>query len=329
MPRVGVPKDEPHDGASGGHPGDGSDPSTTPGDPETAPVRLGTGEEQGGGGTQPHLGTEPQGYTGPDLVGESKDYGKLGEKGRMVDDQVHTAIKDGKEDKAIAQLSDHYEERDVEQGKVLTDAKDLEEPFAQIGVDLKTAKYSSSRVFSQEGPVDRGVVADGEMYDRDGVIVGENRFAQNDLNADANKMRPGDILFRQWERFASHINRLNNKLKPGMTNDVGKLQYFVGRNIRSRSTVETMQTAHQKTNQPLDKPGVFRRESSGAEKEAFDALQGTDFLSSLNYMLKDHHNALGNKRVKEIHTYPRTYDPNTQQGRQKIAIAIIFEEWKP
>ena len=121
---------------------------------------------------------------------------------------------------------------------------------------------------------------------------------------------------------------MTGRLKSGMTDDVNKLENFVGRDIQSRSTVETMETAHKNSKQALDKPGVFKRDSKDEERGAFDALLGTDSLSSINYMLKDHHQALVNKRVKEIHTYLRTFNPEMREGRQKVAMAVKFEEYR-
>ena len=115
-----------------------------------------------------------------------------------------------------------------------------------------------------------------------------------------------------------------------MTDDVNKLMNFIGRNILSRSTAETITTAHEKTKQAKDKVGHFKRDSKDEELEAFHALLGTDSLSSYNYMLKDHHEALGDKRIVEIFTYPRTYDSEkNKNGRKKISMVAKFEVYKP
>jgi len=52
--------------------------------------------------------------------------------------------------------------------------------------------------------------------------------------------------------------------------------------------VETIVTAHTKTKQDPKKPGYFKRDAATPEaRDAFNALLGTDSLSSINYMLKD------------------------------------------
>lgn len=121
-------------------------------------------------------------------------------------------------------------------------------------------------------------------------------------------------MFSLWQDFAAHRRPKSVLLKSGMTDEVNRLEKFVARNIRSRSTVETIETVHRKTNQPLNSRGVFRRGGEGAQKESFEALLYTD---------------IGNKRIAEFITYPRTYDPKTKKGRQKIAMTLRFEAWHP
>ena len=334
--RLGGPKNGPK--GEGAH-DTSSDPTSEPGNPEATTPHPGTGDQgdsgtQGAGNGPARIGADKPvdiyEYSGPALLGESKDFGQLQTKGRRVDDELHTAIKDNTPDVPTDKLSESYVEGNRDQNLVLSDSKDkdLEEPLREIGMDFK-AKYSSNSIFSAGAPPSQGVVAEGKFFDQDKTIVGENRFAANDINPPDKKMRPSDIVFAQWKSFATHRNSITKDLKKGMTDDVDKLENFVGRNIQSKSAVETLYTAHKNTNQPPDKPGVFKRDSQGAEKDAFNALLGTDSLSSINYMLKDHHQALGNKRVSEIHTYLRTYNLQTEEGRQKIAIAAKFEEYKP
>lgn len=223
----------------------------------------------------------------------------------------------------------NYEIRDSQRSlrlDAVTD-KDLVDPFSLLSLDMSQAKYSTSRVFSKTQPDsvgDQGVVAGGKFFDQDGVIIGEDRFSANDLNPDGLRTRPSDITFQQYEKFAAHTG-ITGKPMRGMTNDVGKLRAFVGRNIQSRSTVETTFAAHFKTGQSMDSPGVFKRDSQGAERDAFDAFLGTDFISSITYMLSDHHVALGNKQVTEIHTFPRTYTTSNTDRRQKLDIVVLFQ----
>lgn len=98
-------------------------------------------------------------------------------------------------DVELKPLNDSYEERDPEVGKIITGAEDLVDDFKEIGLDYEKDKYSSERVFSKEGPVDKGVVVAGKYYDQNGVIVGEDRFSENDKNPKDKKMKSSDIVF--------------------------------------------------------------------------------------------------------------------------------------
>jgi len=266
---------------------------------------------------------------GPSLIGPSKDYTDLAKKGEEVDGKLLKAIKDKDKDVELKPLKDNYEERDPKVGQVIGSAEDLVDPFKEIRLDYEKEKCSSESIYIKEGPVDKGVVVAGKYYDEKGVIVGEDRFSENDKNPKEKKMKSSDIVFLIWKKFAGHRNK-NGSSRYGMRDQVNELMNFVGRNILSRSTVETMITAQEKTKQPKDQLGHFNRDSKDPEREAFYALLGTDSLSSYNYMLKDHHEALGDKRIAEIFTYPRTYDSaKNPNGRKKISMVAKFEVYKP
>ena len=47
---------------------------------------------------------------------------------------------------------------------------------------------------------------------------------------------------------------------------------------------------------------LSRAQTWGPEDDTYKALMGSDNGRPFVYMLKDHHNALGNKKVTEIHT---------------------------
>ena len=312
------------------------DPPPATQDPKEPPVHIGTGDPSDPAKLPQSLDDALKDYLSshygegqPQLIGDSKNYDDLVTKGQKVDGILQDTLKTNGKDVDIPPLTDNYEIRDPGRNlrlDAVTD-KDLADPFTLLSLDMSQAKYSTSRVFSKTPPAsvgDQGVVAGGKFFDQDGVIVGEDRFSANDMNPAGSRTRPSDITFQQYESFASHTG-ITGRLMRGMTNDVAKLRAFVGRNIQSRSTAETTFAAHFKTGQSMDGEGVFRRSSQGAEKEAFDAFQGTDFISSLIYMLSDHHTALGNKQVSEIHTFPRTYTAENTGGRQKLDIVVLFQ----
>lgn len=134
-------------------------------------------------------------------------------------------------------------------------------------------------------------------------------------------MKPSDLVFLQWEKAAKEAG-----------GDVKGLKGFVGHNVISKSTLETMQKGQRETKQRLDQKAVFMRgdtgktpEETAAKKTAWERMLGTEFISSLNYMLKDHAVALGKKEISEIWCYPRTWDPKTKSGDERVMITLKFD----
>jgi len=330
---------DPHSGQSSNPADPHSGQSSNPADPHPGqssnPADQGESSTQGAGKTpariasakpDDHAGTTPESL----LMGESKDFNSLPPKGRGLDDEVHRAIRDNEPDVRLPRLTDNYEVRDkIVPGEVAIKAQDLVEPFHDFQVDISMARQSSATVNSG-GLVGKkaAVVVGGRYYDQHGTIVADKLFATNDINPETKRMRLSDIVFLQWQEFASHRNTAG-RLKHGMRDQVNELKYFVAENIQSRSTIETIATAHRKTNQAVNEKGVFRRGGEGAQKESFEALLYTPIVASVQHMLRQHHGALGDKRIAEITTYPRSYDPNTRQGRQQAVMTLKLEHWNP
>jgi len=264
----------------------------------------------------------------PKLIGPSADYETLVAKGKKADGDLLEAIEDKHKDVELKPLDDHYyEERQPKQGSDFKNAGDLVDDFKEIGLDYKKTKYSSEGVYTHKGYLKK-VLVTGDYYDQNGVIVGDEMFCENDDNDQDKKMKSSDIVFLIWKKFAGHLEK-DGSVKHGMTDDIKKLMNFIGRNILRTSTVETIFKAHDNTKQPKDQVGHFKRDSKDAELEAFYALLGTESLSSYVDMLKDHHDALGNKRIVEIITYPRNYnDEKNKSGRKQISMVAKFEVYK-
>lgn len=264
-----------------------------------------------------------------DVLGESKDYNKLAAKGVLVDNDLHEAMKSDQPDVAMAELTDNYDYKDYESNIILSRTDDLTDAFKIIDLDPSTTRTTMLRVCSKKTSAEAPTVAEGEFYGNDGTIIGEARFKANDQNPPDKQMKPSEITFAMWKRVASNMNIRTNLQMLGTSDNTGKFRNFIGRNIQSRSTIETMISAHKNTGQTLDSPGIFKRTDTDAAKvSAFQALMGTDFMSSLNYMVKDHHVILGNIHITEIHTFPRAYNAEAQSGRQKAAILVIFDGFR-
>ena len=265
------------------------------------------------GSKEPPAGTTANDNQDPEegLTGPSEDYNRLMLKGVRLDEELSSAVINNQPDKVLpGKLSDLYDERDVQRGELIHDGDDLNEPLKEAGIDVANAEYRSNRIFSKSGrDDDREVVAAGKFFTEQGTIVGEERFAAHDVDP---KMRPSDILFAQWTEFATQPHTLEN---------------FVDRSVLSRSAFETIVEAHRRCGKLANQPAVFGRQSSGPERDAFDALSGTDSLGSVIDMLKYHHQELGNKRIKEIHTYPYSYDSAFNKGRKSATILAKLEQF--
>lgn len=206
--------------------------------------------------------------------------------------------------------------------------EDLEMPR-----QLDRGKYIRSEVLSK-APGTEKPNGQGRYNGKDGIIIGEARFSANDKNPEPpkrpdgtpdlsrtpQKIRQSDLTFLQFERAT--------KAQGGKLTD---LKLFIGRNVISKSTLQAMQKSQKDTKQDLDRISIFERPAQRsapdqltAQEKAWDTMLGTDFISSLNYMLKDNMVALGKKEIARIKCYPRTYDPSTDLGQEKITIAVSF-----
>ena len=189
----------------------------------------------------------------------------------------------------------------------------IERPFNDLGVSVKDVKYVEYSLYSKN-PSSSLPSAIGKYFGKDGVIVGEARFTEHDKNTPENRMKPSDMVFLQWEKAVTDAG-----------SDVKSLKGFVGHKVVSRSTLETMQKGQSETKQPLNQKAVFKRgdtsktpEETATKKTAWERMLGTDFISSLNYMLKDHAVALGKKEISEIWCYPRTWTRRHIRGIRRL-----------
>jgi hypothetical protein len=93
--------------------------------------------------------------------------------------------------------------------------------------------------------------------------------------------------------------------------DVNKLESVVRKNVANPGTLNTIRKAY------MNMGKVFGEGTTGdkvvfnanapvgsAEGEAFAALMRTDNVRGVNWMLGDHHRALGDKRITSITVWP-------------------------
>ncbi|KAL8927831.1 MAG: hypothetical protein Q9172_001204 [Xanthocarpia lactea] len=241
------------------------DTPSRPGDPKDVPAHIGADP------VDLPVGASKPGDPGEKLIGEAKDPVILKTKGEKVDAQAHKTADEYNLNDLQKKFDENYRLK-KEDGDFGEDDEDIEEAMEDLGVDMDQAEYLETQVFSNAGP--RAVSWAKNMPD-EGIIIGESRFADRDLNPDNLKLRPSDLTFLQWKDAAGDAQ-------------VKGLRAFVGRRISSMSTVTAMQQAQRDTRQPLYEKATFERGANTPEKQsAFNLMMGTDFISSLGYSLKD------------------------------------------
>lgn len=261
-------------------------------------------------------------------------------KADKVDTVVRAKFNDpAAKDNEFAPLEENYNV--ITDGpKILHGADDIKDALAQVGIDVDTTRQWGGQVRSKAGTSVDDVASarhydisgkDGstDVADNKGTIVGENRFQEADQNPRDKQLRPSDITFLLWQKYASHKNRAGNQMR-NTKDDTGRFRNFVGRNIQSPSTVRSILLAHKNTGQSLGQRGVFlRSDTDPVKQQEFKRLCGTDFISSLSYMVMDHSQVLGKLEVKEIYTWPRNYDTTSKTGRQKHTALVVFGPYTP
>ncbi|KAL8781518.1 MAG: hypothetical protein Q9213_005967 [Squamulea squamosa] len=243
-----------------------------PGGSEDTPAHIGADT------TPLNFGASKPGDPGFTPIGDSKDPAYLRTKGQKVDEQAYKTSDEYDGAALQKKFDDNYRSSTVEEQGELSDFLDgdLAPPLKDLGInDMESLRYRETEVFSNANS--GAPTAQTKYFPEDGIIVGEMRSSHNDLNPEEQRLRPSDLIFNQWKSsFGENDGRVN------------ALRAFVGRYIQSKSTVEAMQKAQRDTRVALYDKATFKRAAdTPEEKEAFYLMEGTDFISSLVYMLKD------------------------------------------
>lgn len=305
-----------------------------PGDPHSAPTRIGAeGDGSSGGRSDSPIlvvietnsekvnpgGSKPEDVDVPlpeAVIGESKDYDQLKNRGAEVDQDVQKAISDKVPDIPRVTLEDNYKIENAEPHTFDKDSEsDLVRPFDDLGIASGGAKYTYQEISSNPKlkTLRLQSITEGMYFSEAGVIVGGARYAKNDVNQGEARVKSSDLIFLQWEKLA------------GESGNVKDLKGFIGRTIMSRSTLETMQTAQKNSKIPLNQIASFKRSDTEVNKDGFNAMLGTEFAKSINQMLKNHHNALGDKTISEVICYPPTKDKTTGTGDDDFTVMLKFD----
>ncbi|KAL8882295.1 MAG: hypothetical protein Q9198_000683 [Flavoplaca austrocitrina] len=257
------------------------------------------------------FGASKPGDQGFNPTGPSKDPAKLKAKGKDVDKLPYAKQEDYNAGDLQKKFDDNYklEDNSNKKDEFLDDEDDddIGDAIKDLGIDkMADAPFRETEVSSKGA--NNIAIARAKFFPTKGFMIGEERFADRDVNPPDKKLRPSDLTFFQWKNAASdqakaaaaaktpagpkspdEARQTADTLAAAEATAVKSLRAFVGRTVMSRSTVETMQTAQRRTGQALFDNAQFERGGdTDVKREGFDLMMGTDFISSLNFMLRDH-----------------------------------------
>ncbi|KAL9588758.1 MAG: hypothetical protein Q9203_002431 [Teloschistes exilis] len=272
-------------------------------------------------------GSSERGDPGPTLVGDAKDSHELIDQARKIEEKPYSTSDNLNTTSFQQDFDNNYSSKTIEkQGSLESD--DLEEPLKDVGYNsTENARYRETTIYPKVDETDP--IATIQTFPDSGFLIGPSNFPQNNNNNSTNDNNNNstaqaspfsDVIFNEW------VSSLLGRNQSEKTDDGAKnLRAYIGRDIRSKSTVVAMQNAQRVTSTPLNATAMFKRAAgSQEERDAFLLMEGTDFVSGLGMMLKGHTEILGKKQISSIACYPRTFDG--QQGRKNITITVNFED---
>ncbi|KAL9034541.1 MAG: hypothetical protein Q9180_005346, partial [Flavoplaca navasiana] len=201
---------------------------------------------------------------------------ELSEKGVELDRKTYIS-RDEYEDGNIQQKFKYsYTVKELDREGVLDQVSnsDLKPVFDDLGVThLEDVCYQSTEISSKNSS--RAGVTETKVFAQKGIIVREYFSPENDLNAPGQRLNLSDLTFILW-KDATGDKR------------VERLQAYVIRNLVSKTTLELLQKAEYHDLHSKFFTTTFTRTDRDGRRAVFDMLMGTDEISALTYMLKDH-----------------------------------------
>jgi hypothetical protein len=127
---------------------------------------------------------------------------------------------------------------------------------------------------------------------KEGAIVMSFLSAKNDGWPDDAPQRNycSEITWQSWKKVAG--------------SGCAILKLVFQDNVQNQGTREVIEAAYKQQNPLQGAPGTFSMKGSQAEQRAFLALLGTDNVRPTEYMLIDHFEEMGKKKIQRIHVFP-------------------------
>ncbi|KAL9631312.1 MAG: hypothetical protein Q9204_004284 [Flavoplaca sp. TL-2023a] len=201
---------------------------------------------------------------------------ELSDKGVELDRKIYISRDQYKGGNVQEKFKDSYKVKELEREGILDQISnsDLKPVFNDLGIPrLEDVRYQSTKIssknFSKEG------ITEAKVFAQKGIIVREYFSPENDLNAPGQRLNLSDLTFILWKDSTGD-------------NRVEHLQAYVIRNMVSKTTLELMQKAQYHGIQNKSFRTRYTRTDRDGRRAVFDMLMGTDEISALTYMLKDH-----------------------------------------
>ncbi|EAW11070.1 uncharacterized protein ACLA_067060 [Aspergillus clavatus NRRL 1] len=176
------------------------------------------------------------------------------------------------------------------------------------------------RIIQSKATKDETAVTNDCAFDhQNGVIVALRNFAQNDhwptKPKDPHRLPFSELTFQSLKDSAPR------KIGKPSTYDPKNLKLVIRRDVQNEGTRAIVAQAHSDNGIPMTQRGVFELDSKDPKiSESFRALSGADNVKGVYYMLKDHHQEIGDKTIKKIYTYPR----EMEGSNKKLTLALVL-----
>lgn len=262
--------------------------------------KIGSPKLKPGDGSKPGAGAASGGAIGAEggTIGVSssttKSYAQMLDDGPKYTGELDTAITQNTADKVITGpgILDRYHVRIFNAEPAAIELR----PYIQGDAKADTfVRYRLMNKNDADGNVippekleeEANVFTQISVSKERGTIVNEYSYASKDtLKATGGEMRFSDQCFQAWE-------------KEGGGDGLNTLIQF---KVENKAAKDAMVKGHRDKKVPLSRPQTW-----GPGDDTYRAITGSDNGRPYIYMLKDHHTALGNKKVTEIQTIP---EPN-------------------
>ncbi|KAL9577317.1 MAG: hypothetical protein Q9212_006440, partial [Teloschistes hypoglaucus] len=243
-------------------------------------------------------GSSKPGDPGIGLVGDAKEPQELIDQSQKVEEKPYST-NDGLNTTSFQQNLDTKYRSEITEKQGPLGSDDLEEPLKDVGYNgTENARYRETNIYPKvNGAADPIAIID--TFPENGFIIAQlSNFTEtnnNSTNDDNNNSTAGqdvslgNIVFNEWV-----MSSLNSQNQSATADDDGSasvksLRAFIGREVRSKSTIVAMQKAQKFAGTPLDAKATFKRNAElQAEADAFLLMEGTGFIYELGGMLKEH-----------------------------------------